>query len=731
MVVATAAWLFLYGIWVAVLVCQGYEELGVPFTAGQVAVASVVGASVGTLISRSVMQRRRSLGQRISAAVLSLLLAIVADLLAGIGVMFVTRVSGCAAGDILLGLAVPVAGLTGLIFGFSGGAFKKQIPVAALVILLALPSSGRADTNATATLRGRVVYADGQPAAAALVDASFAMPQRLTAPTLMEAYRTRTDEAGNYVLSHLDRGRDIPEVRVSLGEYADRVHGVSFTQQAELTLDFELEPQTRQQPQPDEAAKFAVHTPREPRHRMFSGRVVRQNGSAVDGALVTFDHPGTLHHFDTQTDAQGRYSLAAETSRSVLAVQARGCAPVFQLVLTRGDAQFDFVLKPGHWIEGRTLDREGKPVANVTVTAEASTLFGEKREPSWDWRYPLVNSRAVSGADGKFRLEDLPATGVLVSAGAGGYTPVQARAPEVDQPGQVLTLLPIGRIAGRVVRLADALPVADFTVHVVDQHELPAGRPYDGRVPDYRYGSKTFHSPDGLFSLPDQNTGQTVGVVVEADGYRREGARITISPTETADQNALTFRLSDQLVFTGVVTTPGGGAQSNLLVAVPDGRLKGGDFEFLHRPEADRTAVAARTDASGAFRLNGVRAHRGSLLIDNPGSWRSLVRDISLEELFQPEAWVCGKLTREGKPAVRELVELESDKPRDPVKALCLTSPSGEYCLYLDHLGDYQLRGSIVGMSGARQPVKLVPGENRYDLDVQPRGRSVLPRPAK
>ena len=604
-------------------------------------------------------------------------------------------------------------------------AATRLMAVAVILTLLALPGPGRADTNSMATLRGRVVYADGQPAAGALVDASFAMPQRLTAP-----HRTRTDAAGNYVLTDISRGQDIREMKVSLGEYADLVRDVSLGDQAEMILDFELEPQTGQQPQPDDAAKFAVHTPREPRHRMFSGRVVRQDGSAVDGALVTFDHPSTLHHFDTQTDAQGRYSLAAVTSRSVLAVQARGCAPVFQLVLTRGDARFDFVLKPGHWIEGRTLDREGKPVANVTVTAAASTLFGEKRDPSWAWQYPLVNSRAVSGADGKFRLEDLPATGVLVSAGAAGYTPVQARAPEVDQPGQVLTLLPIGRIAGRVVRLADARPVANFTVQVVMEYQVPAGKPYDGRIPDSQYGLKTFHSPDGLFSLPDQNTGQTVGVVIEADGYRREGARITILPTETADQNALTFLLSDQLVFTGVVTTPGGGARSNLLVAVLDGRLKGGDFGFLYRPEADRTAITARTDASGAFRLDGVRAHRGSLLIDNLGSWRSLVRDISLEEPFQPEAWVCGKLTREGKPVIQQRIDLEGGKPGDSIKAVCLTGPSGEYCLYLDRLGDYHIAARLADTFGSIHAVRLAPGENRYDLDIQQR-KTVITTPAK
>ena len=127
---ATAAWLVLWAIMVAVQVYHGYEFRGleVPFTSLQIVAASVVGAGVGTLISRRVMRRRQSLMRRILSAVVSLVLATIADFVAGIVVMFVTRVSGCAAGDILLGLAIPVAGLTGSVFGFSGGASEKRIP---------------------------------------------------------------------------------------------------------------------------------------------------------------------------------------------------------------------------------------------------------------------------------------------------------------------------------------------------------------------------------------------------------------------------------------------------------------------------------------------------------------------------------------------------------------------------------------------------------------------------
>ena len=81
-------------------------------------------------------------------------------------------------------------------------ASTRLLAVAALLALLALPGLGRADTNATATLRGRVVYADGQPAAGALVDASIAIPE-----SLKEAYRARTDADGHFLVPQLPPGK--------------------------------------------------------------------------------------------------------------------------------------------------------------------------------------------------------------------------------------------------------------------------------------------------------------------------------------------------------------------------------------------------------------------------------------------------------------------------------------------------------------------------------------------
>ena len=131
--IATAAWLVLDGISVAVEVSQGadFRTLHVPFEAVLVAVASVVGAGVGTHVSRRVMPGRRSLGKRLISAVVSLVLAIIAAIVVGAGLaqLMAPGQHNDLPGFIAACIAVCVAGPTGLVFGFTGGAFKKQPPI--------------------------------------------------------------------------------------------------------------------------------------------------------------------------------------------------------------------------------------------------------------------------------------------------------------------------------------------------------------------------------------------------------------------------------------------------------------------------------------------------------------------------------------------------------------------------------------------------------------------------
>jgi hypothetical protein len=129
---ATAAWLLLYGITTAVEAYEGVQNMEVLFSVVGVVVSSVAGASVGSLLFRNLMRHGTSLGRRLVSAVASSVLAIIAAFVVGATVAHFMDPDlhndlGCF---IAACIAVCVAGPTGLVFGFTGGTFKKQIPVA-------------------------------------------------------------------------------------------------------------------------------------------------------------------------------------------------------------------------------------------------------------------------------------------------------------------------------------------------------------------------------------------------------------------------------------------------------------------------------------------------------------------------------------------------------------------------------------------------------------------------
>jgi len=89
-------------------------------------------------------------------------------------------------------------------------------------------------------------------------------------------------------------------------------------------------------------------------------------------------------------------------------------------------------------IEGRVVDEEGTPVAGAEVEGSASASAPRTLAVP---DAPAFEQRARSGADGRFRLGPLPATGwTRVRASLEGYLPAEASAP-LEEPGEVELVL--------------------------------------------------------------------------------------------------------------------------------------------------------------------------------------------------------------------------------------------------------------------------------------------------
>ncbi len=179
----------------------------------------------------------------------------------------------------------------------------------------------------------------------------------------------------------------------------------------------------------------------------MAGRVTGPGGKPVAGARVTLTARG---RFDasiglspvpqealTGTDGTFRFESAA-SERNDLVVEAAGLAPA-RVAEAKGGAQSRAIaLVAGTTLSGSVKKRDGKPAAEVLVRYEADGL-----QSRW----------VETGADGAFRLADLPARrgSVVADAGDDGFAEIVSVTPEPGRAPLVLVLAPPTVLEGRTL----------------------------------------------------------------------------------------------------------------------------------------------------------------------------------------------------------------------------------------------------------------------------------------
>ncbi|MHC4161532.1 MAG: carboxypeptidase regulatory-like domain-containing protein [Planctomycetota bacterium] len=245
-------------------------------------------------------------------------------------------------------------------------------------------------------LAGRVVHADGSPAAGAEVSTGWggsAILAGLQIPKGLERYvwRTTTDEQGRYRFFAKRNRRDLPgslDVRARLG---DRV----------------AMPETVDQPEAPLAMKDlvlvdalvvsvrAVNGARDPvagAHGLLS---VFRDGVTEHRRLVAIsDGEGLMTFFPLRRSAHWSLRLTV-THLSYPETKAR-----LDLADQRAGKIGEVVLPFGVQVQGRVADPEGRPRAGVCVVAASQKK--DTLEAQW-------NLQAVSGGDGAFVVKGIPA----------------------------------------------------------------------------------------------------------------------------------------------------------------------------------------------------------------------------------------------------------------------------------------------------------------------------------
>jgi len=297
---------------------------------------------------------------------------------------------------------------------------------------------------------------------------------------------------------------------------------------------------------------------------------------------VTVAGPGGLPaRASTTSDENGRFTLRdLPPGPASLEARAAGFAPSAptdaESAPDAAGREVVLTLRPARALRGRVLGPDGKPFEGARVIARRA---GSN----------LESPSLQSGADGSFVFAALDAGPHELDASAEGYGSAYQRGVSAPADGIELRLQAMGGLSG-VVSDGRGKPVADFLVRWV-------GLRLGGDAPT-REGENRFLAADGAFQLDGLMPGD-YDVVVAAPGHAPAGRRVTILPAAYADASV---RLSDGATLAGRVVGPDGAP------------VAGAQVEVMTGHEGD----AIQTDEDGRFVLADIAPGRRSLMVEHP-----------------------------------------------------------------------------------------------------------------
>lgn len=430
---------------------------------------------------------------------------------------------------------------------------------------------------AAADLAVRIRYSDGTPGADVVVRAS---PQALADPLFRERLVT-ADGAGVATFRALDTGPW--RIAADRGGAVDVVAGAAGAAVATLTIPAGVD---------------------------LIGRVV--DGEApVAGARVWLSREDARDEGATAatTGADGRFLLRSVAPERLLYAVADGyrpspVEPVGGIPGERRERTIDLAdRRDPVTLEGRVLDEDGNPVAGarVQVGKRLKSLDFGKSAISQLQRLPPRD--VATDADGRYRVDDFVQVYVAVPvfARAPGYAPACAEIFFNRPEERFDFVLQRGLAVEGTVRAETGAPLAGVAIQA-----WPPGVPDPDVAPRWAE-LVAFSGADGRFRLEGVPPGPGTLAAVAGDGRR---ASAELDAREGTRWDAVLF---PPRVLRGRVVDANQSPLAGLAVAA--------------LPPAGRVAPASvRTDAAGAFQIEGCEDFDYQLAVEQPGTdWAGYV----------------------------------------------------------------------------------------------------------
>lgn len=281
------------------------------------------------------------------------------------------------------------------------------------------------------------------------------------------------------------------------------------------------------------------------RGETLHGLVLDKDGNAIPKAAIHLDEQywWLKEKPIASTDENGRFRIVGlevapdAATPPLLTVQAAGYAP--NLVSLRDLNAFTTVtLERGHTVRGRVVDEGGKPLKGVDVI-----------ERRWREQTSRLGLGMKTGADGRFKLTDLPSDPIDYDFDKDGFVSVDGFTMTPREEEYVVTLKPWIKITGSVFDAETNQPIERFALVKGIDYE-------DGRAPHWlRYATQ--HVGGGRYTT-DFSQDLAWRLRVEAPGYLPGESRIFRPHKTDRGEIVYDFRLHKAVPLSGTVLSAGG-----------------------------------------------------------------------------------------------------------------------------------------------------------------------------